>query len=51
MVLQNKVYTQHLFMRDPGKDIKGREVSFKHKDGTVSRLFLDKLPGYKERRN
>ncbi len=44
----NKVYTQHLFMRDPGKDIKGWEVSFKHKDGTVSQLFLDKLSGYKE---
>lgn len=44
----NKVYTQHLFMRDPGKDIKGWEVSFKHKDGTVSQLFLDKISGYKE---
>ena len=43
-----KVYTQHLFISDPGKDKKGWEVTFKHKDGTVNRLFLDKLPGYKE---
>lgn len=44
----NKVYTQHLLMSDPGKDKNGWEVTFRHKDGTVSRLFLDKVPGYKE---
>ena len=47
----NKVYTQHLLMSNFSKNADGWDVTILLAEGSLRKIFLEKIPGYKEDTN